>query len=64
MSDLLNMTRKLDQQDELGHFREKFFIPPHHDGSELHYFVGHSLGLQPKSGRWRTCSAPAPKRSW
>jgi kynureninase len=45
----LQAVKKLDQEDELRHFRDKFWIPPHHDGSEKLYFCGHSLGLQPRS---------------
>jgi len=38
----------LDQADALSRFREHFHIPRHGEG-ELAYFVGNSLGLQPKS---------------
>jgi kynureninase len=49
MEKLLEMARKRDREDELSRFREKFCIPSHDDGSEQHYFCGHSLGLQAKS---------------
>jgi len=36
-----------DAADPLRRFRNEFLIPPHEDG-ELTYFVGNSLGLQPR----------------
>jgi kynureninase len=39
---------ELDQQDELREFRTHFLFPQH-EGSEVVYFTGNSLGLQPKS---------------
>ena len=42
--------KKLDEQDELKGFRNKFHIPVL-DGKEMIYFCGNSLGLQPKSVR-------------
>ena len=44
---LLDKARKLDQNDSLASFRDRFFIPSH-DGQPDLYFVGNSLGLQPK----------------
>lgn len=38
----------LDRTDPLSQFRERFHIPRHGNG-ELAYFVGNSLGLQPKA---------------
>ncbi|RYD51676.1 MAG: kynureninase [Sphingobacteriales bacterium] len=38
----------LDDQDTLFPFRERFHIPQH-NGSDVAYFCGNSLGLQPKS---------------
>ncbi len=38
---------QLDEKDELKKFREKFFIPQH-NGEDAVYFLGNSLGLQPK----------------
>ena len=40
--------QSLDEQDELKHFRDLFYIPIVH-GKESIYFTGNSLGLQPKS---------------
>lgn len=40
---------KRDREDPLSPFRNEFFIPLTEDGSEQHYFCGHSLGLQPKT---------------
>ena len=42
---------KLDSEDTLAGFRDRFFIPHTHDGKETIYFCGNSLGLQPKSVR-------------
>ena len=42
---------KMDEQDPLRHFREKFFMPKQSSGEEVLYFTGNSLGLQPKSTR-------------
>lgn len=42
---------RLDKNDPLAHFREQFYIPKQEDGSEVIYFCGNSLGLQPKSTR-------------
>jgi kynureninase len=39
---------KMDEQDELSAYRNKFHIPII-DGKETIYFTGNSLGLQPKS---------------
>lgn len=41
---------QLDAADPLKHFREQFHIPTH-QGKELIYLCGNSLGLQPKSTR-------------
>lgn len=40
----------LDAADPLRHFRDEFHLPLH-DGAPLAYFVGNSLGLQPKGAR-------------
>ncbi len=37
-----------DQLDTLYPFRERFIFPQH-EGEDVHYFCGNSLGLQPKS---------------
>lgn len=42
-----SFAQHLDEQDLLKTFREKFFIPQH-DGKDAVYFLGNSLGLQPK----------------
>jgi kynureninase len=44
----LAFAEKLDEQDELKSYRNKFHIPVI-DGKETIYFTGNSLGLQPKS---------------
>ena len=41
---------KLDNLDPLRSFREQFLIPQH-NGKEQVYFLGNSLGLQPKTAR-------------
>lgn len=43
----LEFARNMDAQDPLRRFREKFNFPKH-DGREVAYFTGNSLGLQPK----------------
>ena len=42
---------KMDEQDSLGNFREKFFIPRQTNSKDVLYFTGNSLGLQPKTTR-------------
>src|ERR1043165_6726087 len=39
-----------DKEDELAGFRNRFHIPLH-NGKEVCYFTGNSLGLQPKTVR-------------
>lgn len=39
---------EMDRADPLGHFREKFHIPPHAGGESI-YLCGNSLGLLPKT---------------
>lgn len=41
----------LDKNDPLRRFRDEFHIPKHTDGSDVLYFTGNSLGLQPKRTR-------------
>jgi kynureninase len=41
--------QSLDQNDPLRSYREQFHIPKHSDGSDILYFCGNSLGLQPKA---------------
>ena len=43
--------QKLDEQDSLKHFRDKFYIPKQSSGEDVLYFTGNSLGLQPKTTR-------------
>jgi kynureninase len=42
---------KLDSEDPLRAFRDKFRLPIGKDGKPLFYFAGNSLGLMPKSAR-------------
>ncbi|MDQ4120071.1 MAG: kynureninase [Acidobacteriota bacterium] len=42
---------KLDVQDSLNSFREKFYIPKQPNGENILYFNGNSLGLQPKTAQ-------------
>ena len=42
--------RRQDAEDPLRDFRAQFHIP-RHDGGEMAYFCGNSLGLQPKGAR-------------
>ncbi|MCD6062804.1 MAG: kynureninase [Flavipsychrobacter sp.] len=44
----LDYARDQDQIDILYSFRERFLFPQH-NGRDVHYFCGNSLGLQPKS---------------
>jgi kynureninase len=44
----LSFAKQLDEQDPLKEFRNRFFIP-YKDGKQKIYFLGNSLGLQPKS---------------
>lgn len=46
-----DFARQMDQQDSLGHFRGRFFLPCNRAGEPLIYFVGNSLGLMPKTSR-------------
>ena len=40
--------QQMDEQDDLKQYRNEFYIPKHTDGSDILYFCGNSLGLQPK----------------
>jgi len=44
----LEFARSLDAQDPLKDFRKRFFIPQH-EGKDCVYFIGNSLGLQPRT---------------
>lgn len=46
----LDFARRLDAEDPLRQFRERFLFPQH-NGSDVRYFCGNSLGLQPVSVR-------------
>lgn len=46
----LQFAQSLDQQDELHHYRNEFIFPQH-NGKNVIYFTGNSLGLQPKSAK-------------
>ena len=46
-----SFANKLDEQDSLRSFREKFYIPKQPNGEDVLYFTGNSLGLQPKTTR-------------
>ena len=47
----LAYAQSLDQTDILYPFRERFLFPQH-NGRDVHYFCGNSLGLQPKSVKY------------
>ena len=42
---------RMDERDALRRFREKFHIPKQADGTDVLYFTGNSLGLQPRTAR-------------
>lgn len=44
----LSFARQLDKDDPLAKFRSRFAIPQHEDSDAI-YFLGNSLGLQPKN---------------
>lgn len=44
----LEFAKQLDAQDALKEYRQKFHIPQH-EGKDMVYFTGNSLGLQPKT---------------
>lgn len=46
----LDYAKSLDAQDTLAHYRDEFIFPQH-NGQDVIYFVGNSLGLQPKRTR-------------
>jgi kynureninase len=48
--DSIDFAKKLDVADPPEKFREKFIIPVLHDKEQI-YFLGNSLGLQPKATR-------------
>lgn len=46
----LEFAQQLDAQDELKNYRNEFIFPQH-EGKNVIYFTGNSLGLQPKSAK-------------
>lgn len=46
-----SFAQKMDSEDALKNFREKFYIPKQASGEDVLYFTGNSLGLQPKITR-------------
>src|SRR5213596_3529946 len=46
-----DFAKRLDAEDPLRDFREKFYLPFGKDGKPVIYFSGNSLGLMPKSAR-------------
>src|SRR5947207_12998539 len=46
-----DFAQKLDAEDPMRHFRERFHLPLGQDGKPLIYFAGNSLGLMPKCAR-------------
>ena len=46
-----SFANRMDEQDSLKYFREKFYIPKQPNGKDILYFTGNSLGLQPKTAR-------------
>jgi kynureninase len=46
-----SFAKKMDGQDSLKNFRNKFHIPKRPTGEDVLYFTGNSLGLQPKNVR-------------
>ncbi len=47
-SNTLDFAKQMDNEDKLRAYRSKFHIPQH-NGSDMVYFTGNSLGLQPKT---------------
>ncbi len=45
------LAQKLDAEDSLRHFRDRFHVPLAGNGKPLIYLCGNSLGLMPKSAR-------------
>ena len=46
----LEFARELDAEDKLSFYRDQFIFPQH-EGENVIYFTGNSLGLQPKSAK-------------
>ncbi len=47
-NDTLQQAEALDASDPLARYRQQFYFPQH-NGNDVIYFTGNSLGLQPKS---------------
>lgn len=47
----LEFAQRMDEQDELKSYRNKFHIPKDKNGEDVIYFCGNSLGLQPVTTR-------------
>ena len=47
LQNTLNFAQQLDQQDVLRKYKQEFIFPQH-NGNDVIYFTGNSLGLQPK----------------
>ena len=43
-----SFAERLDLEDPLAQYRENFHIPKSQNGNDVIYFLGNSLGLQPK----------------
>ncbi len=46
-----SLAARMDADDDLKHFRKKFYIPKQPNGEGAIYFTGNSLGLMPRSVR-------------
>lgn len=47
----LEYAARMDAQDPMQQFRDRFHFPQRADGGEILYFTGNSLGLQPRMAR-------------
>ncbi|HUH50669.1 MAG TPA: kynureninase [Flavobacterium sp.] len=50
LQNTLDFAQQLDKEDPLAHYRNEFIFPKV-NGKDVIYFVGNSLGLQPKSAK-------------
>lgn len=48
LENTIAFAKRLDEQDELKSYRQQFYLPQH-NGEDVVYFTGNSLGLQPKT---------------
>lgn len=46
-----SLAARMDADDDLKHFRERFYFPKQPNGEKVLYFTGNSLGLMPKTAR-------------